>query len=156
MMLLISSRIIFTFSDVSPSGKEAVAVLLIVFLVLILLRTIGESLRRRITGKSPILVTPGMLKSLDPQEFFDVSHALASYQILHRRRVMEIDPDFAQSTKAASILLAKSQVALATTTQTPTGNTIASGRSARIRVVSTALSPTGGESDPAADPQDTQ
>jgi hypothetical protein len=68
MMLLISSRIIFTFSDVSDSGKEVVAVVLIIFLLLILLRTVGESLRRRLAGKQPIIITPGLIDSLQDQE----------------------------------------------------------------------------------------
>jgi hypothetical protein len=146
MMLLISSRIIFTFSDVSDSGKEAVAVLLIVFLVLILLRMVGENLRRRLTSKAPILITPGFVNSLEEQDSINISQALMNYHIVHRQRVMEIDPDFFQNTKAANVLASKSQISLGTI---QTGN-IPSARPGRVRVVSTPLDKSPADNDPSA------
>jgi cytochrome bd-type quinol oxidase subunit 2 len=48
MMILISGRIVSSFPDVSKFGKEAVAGVLIAFLVLILLRTLALKYYRRI------------------------------------------------------------------------------------------------------------
>jgi hypothetical protein len=131
MMLLISSRIIFTFSDVGDSGKEVVAVLLIVFLVVILARTIGETLRQRVTRSQPFLITPGVIESLEPEERAQLGQAMLEYQVLNRRRAMELDQDFALNSTAAKLLFQKK---VATTNNPNFGMS-------RVRIVSIPLSP---------------
>jgi hypothetical protein len=103
MMLLISSRIIFTFSDVSDSGKEVVAVILIIFLLLILIRTLVESIQRRAAKDEPCLITPGLIDSLQEQERIQLSRAMMDYHVMHRKRVVELSQSFAQSANVSSI-----------------------------------------------------
>jgi hypothetical protein len=105
MMILISSRLVFTFSDISDTGKNAVSIVLIIFLILVLLRTVGDMLRRKLTGNDDILITPGMLQTLEFQDRTDVGEVLTDYQILYRNRVMQIDQEFAMNSKAAKIFM---------------------------------------------------
>jgi hypothetical protein len=104
MMLLISSRIIFTFSDVSEFGKEVVAVLLIIFLVMVFLRTLGQKFHRRWKRNEPCLVTPELIKSLEKQDRMDLGDTVLTYY-MYRMRAMEIDFDFALQSKSSHILV---------------------------------------------------
>jgi hypothetical protein len=106
-MLLISSRIIFTFSDVSDSGKEFVAALLMGFLLMVLIRTIFGIVRQKISRSQPFLITPGVIESLEPEERAQLSQALVEYHIVDRRRVMELDQTFALNSIAAKLLFQK-------------------------------------------------
>jgi hypothetical protein len=54
-------------------------VLLIIFLIVVLLRTVGTLLRRKLTSRDLILITPGILESLSPQDQNELSQVLTSY-----------------------------------------------------------------------------
>jgi hypothetical protein len=105
MVILISSRLIFTFSDVSDAGKNAIAAVLITFLGLVLLRTIGGLVYKKISHNHHIPINQEILESLDAQDRASVSEVLADYNVLHRRRVVEIDQDYAMGSKAAKAFL---------------------------------------------------
>jgi hypothetical protein len=107
MVLLISSRIIFTFGDVSESGKQVVSIVLIIFLAMNVIYTLGQILHQKFSPKPQILITPGMVESLRSQDRLDVAEVFLEHQVVFRKRVVQIDPDFASNSKAASILLSQ-------------------------------------------------
>jgi hypothetical protein len=108
IMLLISSRIIFTSSDVNTSAKDAVSVVLIIALVLLVIRTVRSSLHKRMAHKKGIMITQGLIESLEQQDRSNVNQAVVDYFILHKKRVLEIDQNFAMSCTAASVFFGKS------------------------------------------------
>jgi hypothetical protein len=116
-MILISSRIVFTFSDVTDSGKQVVAVVLIIFMILILLRSLGEKYYRRLNHNEPILITPGLINSLDPQVRADLGNTLLEY-LIDRRRGMQIDYDFVARSKVGHSLLQRQNRSKCPTSET--------------------------------------
>jgi hypothetical protein len=103
MMILISSRIVFSLSDVSESGKEAVAAVLITFLVLILLRTLFLKYYRRINRSQPLFITPGLVRSLDAQTRTSLGEMMLDYTVLHRMRAVEVDLAYVIKNKATRL-----------------------------------------------------
>jgi hypothetical protein len=136
MMLLISSRLIFTFADVSEGWKNAIAVFLIVFLVFVLMRTIGILFIRKVKGNNHFLITRGILESLESFDRTSVSESLVDYQILHRNRVMQIEQDFAMNCKASAVYNAIDKMNITSGTTKPTKPRVPS----RVRVVSVPFS----------------
>jgi hypothetical protein len=120
MTVLICSRIIFTFSDFSDSGKNAIAVVLIVALVLVLLHSVIGLLIRKIRGKQHIVVSPGAFESLTPEERSRVCKTWTEYQILHLKKLMEVDHDYAKLCAASKILMASTQKTAQVSTAQPT------------------------------------
>jgi hypothetical protein len=133
MVLLISSRLIFTFSDVSDVGKNAIAVVLIIFLILVLIRTVGKLILRKLRGNDTILVTRGMIESLESADRSSINEAVTNHQIFHRQRVVEIDRAYAMSCSASDLFVG-SGVQPTNSSQAPAGIV-----RHRVRVVSTAI-----------------
>jgi ABC-type transport system involved in cytochrome c biogenesis permease subunit len=133
MMLLISSRLIFTFTDVSEGWKNAIAVFLVIFLIFVLLRTVGILFLRKFRGNDHIIVTRGILESLESLDRTSICESLVDYQILHRNRVMQIGQDFAMNSKASQVYTSIDKMNNTTSKGTsPTQRRVPS----RVRVVS--------------------
>jgi hypothetical protein len=110
MLLLVASRFIFTFSDVSDAGKNAIGALLIVFLLIVLIRTVWTLACRKLTRRDLIVLTPGIVESLSPLDQTAISEVLMSYLISHRKKAVEIDQDFAINSKAAKVFLSIAKI----------------------------------------------
>jgi hypothetical protein len=128
-MVLISSRLIFTFSDVSDAGKNAIAAVIISFLVLILLHTFAGLFYKKVSLNDRIVINQGMLESLDFQDRANISEVFTDYNILHRQRVVEIDQEYAMGSKAAKAFLSMAKLG---NIQTRVGG--------RVRIVSIPIS----------------
>jgi hypothetical protein len=127
-VLILSNRLIFTYSDVSDDAKNAIAAALIAVMLVILIRTIGLSLYRKVRRRSAVSVNYDLLTSLTPEDKVAVSQALTEFRVLRHKKTLEFEQDYALNSQAASILFS---IAKASGVSSPI--------SSKVRVVSKPL-----------------
>eukprot|EP00475_Leptophrys_vorax_P022572 TRINITY_DN30732_c0_g1_i3.p1 TRINITY_DN30732_c0_g1~~TRINITY_DN30732_c0_g1_i3.p1 ORF type:complete len:224 (-),score=64.56 TRINITY_DN30732_c0_g1_i3:34-705(-) len=101
MVILISSRLIFTFSDVGDKEKNAIGIVLVIFLVGILARNVGAILVRKVKGIRVFEVSAAQIESLDDRKRHDLFVATMHY--LTSNGVVEIEEDWAMKSDAAYV-----------------------------------------------------
>jgi hypothetical protein len=103
ILLLISSRLIFTFSDVNESSKELIAYLLIgSFLIIVFKDGWRIYIHEKVKDNEPILITPkefNKIKSAAKTEdvYNGLCVLLAEFHMFHRKRVLEYDVNTGQN-----------------------------------------------------------
>jgi hypothetical protein len=105
MLILISSRLFFSFSDVKDTTRNIIAAALILLLMGVLIRTMLRLILRRVKRKQNIVVSPTKFESLQPHHKNLIMESLIEYQLFFRNRILEIDYDYAMNSKAAQSYL---------------------------------------------------
>jgi hypothetical protein len=128
---------VFAFPDVSDVGKNAVSTVMIIFLCLFFIRTVFQLVIRKVQDNDRITITQALIESLSPPARMELSLAITDYQILHRKRVLEIEQKFAIQRNVMTLL--SLNVAQETTTHVNQENVMQVPNENKIQVVSTPL-----------------
>jgi hypothetical protein len=101
MMLLIASRLVFTFPDVGENVKNGIGILLAVFLILILVRTVVMLLIKRVRSGKSFVLSSSMFEDLTQQEKAEVCQVVLEF--LTRKRTVEINREYALNSSAQRV-----------------------------------------------------
>eukprot|EP00475_Leptophrys_vorax_P015514 TRINITY_DN21842_c0_g1_i1.p1 TRINITY_DN21842_c0_g1~~TRINITY_DN21842_c0_g1_i1.p1 ORF type:complete len:501 (-),score=106.70 TRINITY_DN21842_c0_g1_i1:41-1369(-) len=101
MLLLISSRLVFTFDDVGDTEKRNIGIVFILFLSLMLFRTMMQILSNWLKKTHPFVISADQLEQLDENEQLLLSTAYLDF--VTSSGVFEIEQDVARTSDAADV-----------------------------------------------------